>query len=691
MSFVRNKGLYFVISTLAIAVVFGTWYIKYEQNTLIFLLCLLCLGINYFYVFFPNAFHKCFDFLIRYRYVALLLVFIVCVFFQVSGSSIGSYNAYFPEDGMSVNEHILLGEARSIRSDEYVVQTPYYFSQSYNDFARTSNYMALAGQDMIIGYNSPVLDISILAKPLLWGYVFLGNDYGLSWYWCLKTILIFLVMFELIMILTKKNKYLSFLGALLLAFAPNIQWFFVPHLSDVFLWGMALVVLGYHFFTSQKKWLKILTVVLLPLTAIGFVLAMYPPLQVPIGLLAIVLLVSFLIRDKEKITFHKKDIWIVVLMALVAILIIGYELYQSLDAIELLYNTDYPGSRVILGGNYVIQDAFTNLVNMFLPYRELTYSNNCEASGFFHFGPICFLIFAMIYKKLKEQKDRDLIVGKFLTITLIVELFFMLIGFPYLLSKITLFSYINRMESVYGFTASIYTLYIVYMLFKHKELLTRKQKNLCIGLFFVSYLFMITEEQLSYLPFWIYILEILLFTVLLAFVLYQKKALSYIVALSIIVYAGILINPITIGTDDITEHAVVKEANALRNEEDGYFLTTDNIVVSSILLANGNKVINAVNYYPDFAKWELIDPEGNHRVYYNRYLHEIITIGDGETTFDLVSPDCISLKLNLLDILKLPVTYIMTLQDLSELSSYEDSGIQFVKQVGSYRFYKVGS
>lgn len=64
----------------------------------------------------------------------------------------------------------------------YAVQLPYYFSQYYNDYAQISHQMSIGGQDMIVGYNSPVLSLSLIGKPFVWGYILFGNAYGISWY-----------------------------------------------------------------------------------------------------------------------------------------------------------------------------------------------------------------------------------------------------------------------------------------------------------------------------------------------------------------------------------------------------------------------------------------------------------------------------------------------------------------------------
>ena len=71
---------------------------------------------------------------IKWRYVIALIVFTFCVIFKVHGSSINEYNKMFSNYEEYSSESVLLGESRSIRSDEWLVHTPYYMSQEYNDF-----------------------------------------------------------------------------------------------------------------------------------------------------------------------------------------------------------------------------------------------------------------------------------------------------------------------------------------------------------------------------------------------------------------------------------------------------------------------------------------------------------------------------------------------------------------------------
>ena len=142
--------------------------------------------------------------------------------------------------------------------------------------------------------------------------------------------------------------------------------------------------IAYHFFTTNKRWLKNLLTILAPLVLSVFVLALFPSCQIPLGIIAFCLFVGALVRDKEKINFEKKDIFRILFIFLVAIIILSYSLLTSLDAIKLLYDTVYPGKRVSLGGQYTFRNLFTNLTTLFLPYKESNVLNNCEVSDFIH-------------------------------------------------------------------------------------------------------------------------------------------------------------------------------------------------------------------------------------------------------------------------------------------------------------------
>ena len=94
---------------------------------------------------------------------------------------------------------ILIGENRPIRSDEWMVQSTYYMAQAmFDEFYPLYNTNIMDdGLNMILAYNAPVANLSILGKPFNWGFLLLGKEYGLSWYWAFKTIALLLLAFEI--------------------------------------------------------------------------------------------------------------------------------------------------------------------------------------------------------------------------------------------------------------------------------------------------------------------------------------------------------------------------------------------------------------------------------------------------------------------------------------------------------------
>ena len=109
-------------------------------------------------------------------------------------------------------------------------------------------------------------------------------------------------------------------------------------------------------------------------------------------------------------------------------------------------------------------------------------------------------------------------------------------------------------------------------------------------------------------------------------------------------------------------------------------------------MANGIKAINAVNFYPDFEKWELIDENHEYSDVYNRYAHIIITLTDQPTTMDnSTAPDMVNLNLNVQDIKKWNVDYIMSTVDYSNLLDQQNIEYTevFVDSNNYNRIYKI--
>lgn len=699
--FINNEKMNNILFSFLIIITTFLLYRLYDDSNLILLAGGVCLIINCLNLKFKQEISCLFDKIIRYRYIVALIIFVLCLIFRLHGSSLSVFSTIFTDKTDENMSSVIIGEGRNLRGDEFNVQLPYYFSQYYNDYELTSYQMSIAGQDMILGYNAPVKDITMIAKPFTIGYILFGNEIGLSWYWCSKLILFTLVMYEAVYILTRGNKKLSVLGSFLTVFSPAMQWWFSPHMYDVFFWAMTLFVLGYYFFVAQKKWLKWLVTILAICSITGFVLALFPSLQVALGLLALVLLIIVLIRDREKIDFQKLDIFRIVIVVLGIAVLLGWFLYNSWDQLQLLYGTVYPGSRISTGGDADLSVLFSNLTNILSPYKDLNYSNNCETSGFYHIGVFFVFYFPYIAYKWKQNKkvSYNFIVGLSIVLIMIIEMIFLLVGFPEWLAKITLFSYINRMNLVYSFTSLLFTIWSIDTIYKNKELRNLKYGLICAVIFAVSYYFSVTDEMINYILTMnnsvkvakrYYIIFILIFSSIGVLILLKNIRISAYILICITVFSTFSINPIVAGISDITNHPIYDKIQEIIKTDDARWISLETGIEQNYLLASGAKCINAVNFYPDYGKWDKIE-DREHDEIYNRYAHMNISLTEDKTSYNLVNPDNIQINLNVEDLKSWEVKYVLSRKNILDVvdSHVNLCEVVFYNEIDGFYIYKL--
>ena len=78
-----------------------------------------------------------FDLVLSKRYYIAGILLIILTIFQISGSSIGIWAYYIPNELETSGE--LIGESQAIRTDEWATFTPFALSQKYNNYGYFSN------------------------------------------------------------------------------------------------------------------------------------------------------------------------------------------------------------------------------------------------------------------------------------------------------------------------------------------------------------------------------------------------------------------------------------------------------------------------------------------------------------------------------------------------------------------------
>lgn len=595
-----------------------------------------------------------------------LLVISVCL--GIHGSSIGLYADIL---GHKELNSVLLGENRPIRSDEWVVFTPFAFSQYYNNFAYFSNIVRGTLTDMFIVYGQPVWDVGIVFRPAQWGYLFLNKGAGLAFFWMGRLIILCLVSIEFGMLITR-NRKLSISYGLLLALSPLVQWWFsVNSLVEILAAGQGMVVLWHNYLLEGRKKYRRLYIFGI-LWCIGiYCLAIYPAWQVSFGYVFLVLFFWVYTEHKEGLLYWREDwmFWGICLVALVWPLV--HVLLTSLDTIKITKLTEYPGTRFVTGGHLSLGYLFSYANSIFLPFKDiLKGSNNSEMASIFSLAPLGWFMAGWLYMKHKTT-DR---LANLLILLNIVFLAFSLFGFPAWLAKITLMSNVpeSRLRSAIEFI-NLILLFRMLPLFR-KEEHEIKWPFLIIPIF-IGVLAAVCGHAVipNYVGWKKFIFEIILVGIMSVLFLQGsfKKILCSTGVLMLLI--GITVNPLARGTKCIYELPVGKAIAKIVSQDKGLWMVDHcGTALNDFPIMFGAPTINSVNTYPHLALWEKLD-QGENKKIYNRYAHiEMNLQHEGKTKFSEGNGDDnfrINLPVDKLPILK--VRYILTREKLEKLDTHK--------------------
>lgn len=625
----------------------------------------------------------------KHRYLTGFFVLIICVIFEISGSSIGMWGNYL---GGNSQEGVLLGESRGIRSDEWVVNTPMAFSQKYNEngeYPYFSDTIRGDKTDTFIVYGQPVWTFGEVYRPFHLGYLLLGAAKGLSFFWCARLIFLFIVSFDFCMLLTKKNKFLSLIGAILIALAPVVSWWFaVNGLVEMILAGEVAILFLQKYMTSDsysKRWLYLIGITL---SAGTYLLTFYPSWQVPFIYVFAAVAIWVLIENWKSCKIKKKDVLAIMTMILLFGISMFFIFSRSLDTVKTVLNTAYPGARCELGGGSLKQFV-TYPVNMLFGFKESGFITNvCEESVFFDLFPLGLVFSGIVFFK---NKKKDKLIICLLTAFTFLALW-CVVGFPQILAKITLLSN-SQASRAFVAVGFINVLLLIRAMAEMKEPI----KKIPAGIVAIGLAVLVTMINRSHYPNYMgnLITAFILIAMTIIYYLamrYPTKMGRYIFAIVIaftMLLSGAIVNPIRTGNQVIYGNDLTQKIQEIEKEENGLWIVENiGFPVINLPIMAGAPTVNCTNVYPNLDRWYLIDPNHEAEEIYNRYAHIRIQLQLEKTEFVLDAPDSFTVHLKVDDLKKLGVTYILTNQDLTKLQTEQ---IQYEKlyEQENYFIYQV--
>lgn len=624
---------------------------------------------------------RLFRFFDRYRYAIALAILVACVLLELSGSSIGLWANAIPS---SSSTGTVFGMSRPIRSDEWLVFTPFAISQNYTGYSPISDVLRATATDVTMTYAQPCWSLATLFRPFLWGYLLLGTAKGLSFFWVARILALLLVTYECTKLWTRRNKTLSAAVAVLFTFSPIVQWWFaVNGTAELFIFGQGVVLCVNALTQASSAKAKLLIALLLAWCMGGYLMILYPAWQVSLFYVFAILALYALVRQWKLQSAKRRvrklqDVLLIFAALAICLGLVLICVLNSWDIVQATLNTVYPGHRVSTGGGLLF-NLFGYGFSIFGTLDTDTFVPNvCEASTIFTLFPL-----GIILGLYCSVMTRD----KLLIALLALETFFLAftcVGFPEALAKITLLSQVPtlRMQLALGVLDVMLLARSCSLLASRERQTERRLGDISMAFASLAAALVIsiachlssqTTSSGQGLFFWM--LFAALSAVFISLFQWLRKStdansrLVLMALISVVGASGLCVNPVQKGITCISENETIQAIESIAAEDGDAVWLADNNVLGQACIMAGAPCVNSVNTYPDIARWNALDPNKEYEDFYNRYSHIDIELTELKSSISLVAFDNFKLMLNADDIEKLDARYFLSRQDLARFST----------------------
>ena len=575
--------------------------------------------------------------------VVLVATYIITSSLKIHTSSIARWDQVF---GIQNNQSVITGTPRPIRVDEWMLNTPALAGQYNAGMPLSSSTMGDGNVPAISSF--PIKDFSVLLKPNLWSYFIFDLERAFAFYWNFNIFFFLISTFLLFQLLTKNKFWLSVAGTFFIFLSGGMQWWSYWMGTYMIYLNAALLSLMYLLYAKQNHTILSAAIFFL-FGAYGFATLSYPPWQVPLAYLYLAIFAGMILSKKEFKIIKEKWKFRTIVLSLTGLLLIFffYHYWQLIkDTANLIMNTAYPGKRSTNGGDLVDGKLFSEFFGIYLAENHFPpqWLNICEASSFIMFFPVIFYV--LIYNWIKYTKPDILILS--ISGYIIIILIWIILGFPSILSKVSLLSMspVYRTLPVLGAANCILLIVFLGSLSPNTKIKFSWIEAIVLTISFFILLRLVTtninnatnkffsNETLT---------VSLLFTVVYllirySYIKYTTPAVAVI--LLAITVPNFKIHPVTKGLSSILENPVVKSTKEIQAKDpNARWAVFGNQTISNLLKVNGINVFNGVKVVPQLKDMAVLDPSGKNNFIYNRYAHiNLFSFVDGK--------DSVGFKLN---------------------------------------------
>ena len=265
----------------------------------------------------------------------------------ISGSSVGVY----ADANRGADDGVVVGEPRPIRSDEWLVRTPWMLARAAHDFS--DELRGGVGRHDMSVTDVPGGPADVLLRPTFLPYQFLSAERAFAVEWWLLAAVLFGGMYALVAELTRRVG-IAIAAALLVVLSPATQWWSNPTPFTTVGYGTAATAVLLVACRASTRRRRILLSAAAGWAATAFAAALYPPWQIGVAVVVLPLAASALTSTWRQQADGRRA-WramaeLLVPGAVVLALLFGSFVFANRSAFETVSDTVYPGERIAESG-----------------------------------------------------------------------------------------------------------------------------------------------------------------------------------------------------------------------------------------------------------------------------------------------------------------------------------------------------
>ncbi len=544
---------------------------------------------------------------------------------QFHGYSIAAWNKLL---GDPQPTSVLWGEAQNIRLDDWIVSIPFILSQRLHQprFPVFNTLISEQGVNMLIC--GPSRHPTTLLRPTDWGY-FVSDGFGLAWKWWLGVFGLFYSCFLVFMIVSRNRFGLSVTAALALLFSPFVQ-FWAMNCAVFILFAAFGFVAAVHVLFARTTRNIVINSALFGYCGAVFTTTLYPPYQVTLGYLFLILLIAVTIQEVsrgrcvDRIAMRTLGLSAALLFIAAAT---AYFLIEARDALELMAHTVYPGNRVTVGGS--LRDVELFNANFFAAKFVTDWGDLrsiCRAASYVLIFPVVLLKIAWDWLADHRRPTWPILsMCAFLGVLLVWGF----IGVPPVVAKITLLSRVPEIRSILGYGIAEMILLVAYVSWRQPSKSPARDRAVCGTLAALWCAAMIFEglRVQAVIPD-LSTTRVCVFgaaSCAIAFLVLSGRPIAIACLAALGIYGTIWFNPLAKGgVDSIRNQPLSRTIVDLdRTVGQSRWAVFSGIRLPNLFRVIGVHAVNGVHPYPQFDFWKKLDPDGQFVDAYNRYAHVI--------------------------------------------------------------------